>query len=83
MESQQVPSLQAVLVVAENLFMSQGKIASQCAHAAVGLYKVMIANQVPWYEAFEVRSSRPETGAGLARRSLRSVGRADSLLSHT
>ena len=46
--------VQAVLVVAANLLMTSGKIGSQCAHAAVGLYKVMMANRVPWYPAFEV-----------------------------
>ncbi len=46
--------MQAVLVVASNLLMSSGKIGSQCAHAALGLYKIIMANRVPWYPAFEV-----------------------------
>lgn len=48
----------AVLVVAANLLMTSGKIGSQCAHAAVGLYKVMMANRVPWYPAFEAQGEK-------------------------
>lgn len=53
-----VPNMQAVLVVANNLLMSSGKIGSQCAHAALGLYKIIMANRVPWYPAFEVSQSQ-------------------------
>ena len=34
--------------------MSSGKIAAQCAHAAVGLYKNMYLNSVPWLASWEV-----------------------------
>ena len=50
-------TMQAVLVVANNLLMSSGKIGSQCAHAALGLYKIIMANRVPWYPAFEVQQN--------------------------
>ena len=46
--------LQAVLVVNSALKMSSGKIAAQCAHAAVGLYKNMYINGVPWLASWEV-----------------------------
>ncbi|CAL5226907.1 g9782 [Coccomyxa viridis] len=43
----------AVLVVNSTLKMSSGKIAAQCAHAAVGLYKNMYINGVPWLASWE------------------------------
>lgn len=43
----------AVLVVNSTLKMSSGKIAAQCAHAAVGLYKNMYLNSVPWLASWE------------------------------
>ena len=46
--------LQAVLVVNSALKMGSGKIAAQCAHAAVGLYKSMYINGVPWLASWEV-----------------------------
>jgi hypothetical protein len=46
--------LQAVLVVNSTLKMSSGKVAAQCAHAAVGLYKNMYLNSLPWLAAWEV-----------------------------
>ena len=46
--------MQVVLVVLRALNMSAGKIGAQCAHAAVGLYKVLVANRVPWLSAWEV-----------------------------
>lgn len=48
--------LQVVLVVAQDLRMSPGKVAAQCAHAAVGLFKLMQASRAPWLHAWEVRS---------------------------
>ncbi len=39
---------QVVLVVAQNLGMSPGKLGAQCAHAAVGLYKLMVQRRLPW-----------------------------------
>lgn len=48
--------MQVVLVVVRALRMSPGKIGAQCAHAAVGLYKVLAANRVPWLSAWEVQS---------------------------
>ena len=52
-------SAQVVLVVAQDLRMSQGKVAAQCAHAAVGLYRVMQANRMPWLPAWEVQTIQP------------------------
>ncbi len=46
--------LQVVLVVVRSLHMSPGKIGAQCAHAAVGLYKVIVTNRAPWLSAWEV-----------------------------
>ena len=46
--------MQAVLVVNSSLKMSAGKIGAQCAHAAVGLYKQMYINGVPWLPSWEV-----------------------------
>ncbi|KAL0045326.1 hypothetical protein WJX82_003857 [Trebouxia sp. C0006] len=42
-----------VLIVVRSLHMSPGKIGAQCAHAAVGLYKVMVTNRAPWLSAWE------------------------------
>ena len=50
-------SVQAVLVVNSALKMSAGKIGAQCAHAAVGLYKQMYINGVPWLPSWEVSIS--------------------------
>ena len=47
-------AVQVVLVVAQNLHMSPGKLAAQCAHAAVGLYKLMARQRIPWLAAWEV-----------------------------
>lgn len=44
-----------VLLVVRALNMSPGKIGAQCAHAAVGLYKVTLANRAPWLSAWEFR----------------------------
>ena len=49
-------TFQVVLVVAQNLGMSPGKLGAQCAHAAVGLYKLMVRQRVPWLPAWEVRT---------------------------
>ena len=46
---------QAVLVVDTSLKMSVGKTAAQCAHAAVGVFKHMHMNAVPWLQSWEVR----------------------------
>lgn len=46
--------MQVVLLVVRALNMSPGKIGAQCAHAAVGLYKVTLANRAPWLSAWEV-----------------------------
>lgn len=46
--------LQVVLIVMRSLHMSPGKIGAQCAHAAVGLYKVIVTNRAPWLSAWEV-----------------------------
>ena len=46
--------VQVVLVVAQDLHMSPGKLAAQCAHAAVGLYKLMARQRIPWLAAWEV-----------------------------
>lgn len=46
--------MQVVLIVVRALNMSAGKIGAQCAHAAVGLYKILVANRVPWLSAWEV-----------------------------
>ncbi|DBA75181.1 TPA: ubiquitin-specific protease ubp14, variant 4 [Trebouxia sp. C0004] len=48
--------LQVVLIVVRSLHMSPGKIGAQCAHAAVGLYKVIVTNRAPWLSAWEVGS---------------------------
>lgn len=48
--------VQVVLVVAQDLHMSPGKLAAQCAHAAVGLYKLMARQRIPWLAAWEVGS---------------------------
>ena len=45
---------QAVLVVDTSLKMSVGKTAAQCAHAAVGVFKNMHINAVPWLQSWEV-----------------------------
>lgn len=45
-----------VLLVVRALNMSPGKIGAQCAHAAVGLYKVTLANRAPWLSAWEFRA---------------------------
>ncbi|DBA75180.1 TPA: ubiquitin-specific protease ubp14, variant 3 [Trebouxia sp. C0004] len=42
-----------VLIVVRSLHMSPGKIGAQCAHAAVGLYKVIVTNRAPWLSAWE------------------------------
>ncbi|KAA6424092.1 MAG: hypothetical protein FRX49_06051 [Trebouxia sp. A1-2] len=42
-----------VLIVVRSLHMSPGKIGAQCAHAAVGLYKVVVTNRAPWLSAWE------------------------------
>lgn len=34
--------------------MRPGKVGAQCAHAAVGLYKVTVAQKAPWLSAWEV-----------------------------
>ena len=47
---------QAVLVVDSSLGMSIGKTAAQCAHAAVGVFKSMHINAVPWLHTWEVSS---------------------------
>ena len=46
--------VQAVLVVDTSLKMSVGKTAAQCAHAAVGVFKNMHINAVPWLQSWEV-----------------------------
>lgn len=46
--------LQVVLIVAQDLGMSPGKVGAQCAHAAVGLYKLTVALKAPWLGAWEV-----------------------------
>ncbi|KAK9847454.1 hypothetical protein WJX84_008621 [Apatococcus fuscideae] len=47
-----------VLVVAQDLGMSPGKLAAQCAHAAVGLYKLMAHRRVPWLAAWEATGEK-------------------------
>lgn len=47
-------NLQVVLIVAQDLGMRPGKIGAQCAHAAVGLYKITVAQRAPWLSAWEV-----------------------------
>lgn len=47
-----------VLVVAARLGMSTGKTGAQCAHAAVGLYKALLAARVPWLEAWEEQGEK-------------------------
>lgn len=47
-------NLQVVLIVAQDLGMRPGKVGAQCAHAAVGLYKVTVAHKAPWLSAWEV-----------------------------
>ncbi|KAL3133837.1 hypothetical protein ABBQ32_008308 [Trebouxia sp. C0010 RCD-2024] len=42
-----------VLIVAQDLGMSPGKVGAQCAHAAVGLYKLTVALKAPWLGAWE------------------------------
>ena len=46
--------LKVVLIVRRDLNMKPGKIGAQCAHAAVGLYKVTVAQRAPWLSAWEV-----------------------------
>ena len=50
---------QVVLVVAQSLGMSQGKIAAQCAHAILGLYRRLQHNRTPWMQAWEVGKNLP------------------------
>ena len=73
-----LPCLQVVLVVPRELRMSPGKLAAQCAHAAVGLYKLMLANRVPWLASWEVRSTgsiwASEVSAGTLRFRMRCSG---------
>eukprot|EP00803_Ostreobium_quekettii_P000221 evm.model.scf_434.5 EVM.evm.TU.scf_434.5 scf_434:72530-77027(-) len=47
-----------VLVIPSELNMSPGKIASQCAHAAVGMYRVMMVSQVPWLATWESQGEK-------------------------
>lgn len=42
-----------VLLVLASLGMSAGKIAAQCAHAAVGIYKKLFNQRIPWLESWE------------------------------
>ena len=48
---------QVVLIVRQDLNMKAGKIGAQCAHAAVGLYKLTVAQRAPWLSAWEVCKS--------------------------
>ncbi|GMH42261.1 hypothetical protein BSKO_10180 [Bryopsis sp. KO-2023] len=47
-----------VLVVPRDLGLSAGKLGSQCAHAAVGMYRVMMVNRVPWLTAWEMQGEK-------------------------
>mmetsp|Transcript_36868 Transcript_36868/g.51205 ORF Transcript_36868/g.51205 Transcript_36868/m.51205 type:complete len:260 (-) Transcript_36868:8-787(-) len=47
-----------VLVVPDDVQMSPGKLAAQAAHAAVGLYKVMVLNRVAWLPIWEATGER-------------------------
>lgn len=42
-----------VLLVLASLGMSAGKIGAQCAHAAVGMYKQLVQQRVPWLRCWE------------------------------
>ncbi|GAB4814897.1 hypothetical protein N2152v2_001943 [Parachlorella kessleri] len=48
-----VAECKVVLVVAARLGMSPGKVGAQCAHAAVGLYRRLLGQRVPWLTAWE------------------------------
>ncbi|KAK3273468.1 hypothetical protein CYMTET_18290, partial [Cymbomonas tetramitiformis] len=47
-----------VLVVPVDLGMSMGKVAAQCAHAAVGHYKGLVREQVDWLSIWESTGER-------------------------
>eukprot|EP00884_Botryococcus_braunii_P010929 jgi/Botrbrau1/19838/Bobra.0124s0075.1 len=47
-----------VLVVAADLGMSTGKIAAQCAHASLGLYKLMVSSNIPWLSSWEAEGEK-------------------------
>ncbi len=51
-------ALQVVLVVADELQMSPGKLAAQCSHAAVGLYRAMSVSSTPWLDAWQEQGEK-------------------------
>lgn len=42
-----------VLVVADELGMSPGKMAAQCSHAVLGLYRALLVGKAAWVDAWE------------------------------
>ncbi|KAK9807200.1 hypothetical protein WJX73_007692 [Symbiochloris irregularis] len=53
-----------VLVVAQSLGMSSGKIAAQCAHAILGLYRRLQHKRTPWMQAWEASGEKTVVLAG-------------------
>lgn len=47
-----------VLVVADELGMSPGKIAAQCSHASLGLYRALLMSKAAWLEAWEAQGEK-------------------------
>ena len=47
-----------VLCVVASLHMGAGKVAAQAAHAAVGLYKQLLAGRVPWLGAWKAAGEK-------------------------
>ena len=48
----------------QHLNMGSGKTAAQCAHAALGLYKVICKERSPWLRAWEVSLSLSDSIPG-------------------
>ncbi|KAK9836674.1 hypothetical protein WJX74_005797 [Apatococcus lobatus] len=59
-----------VLVVAQDLHMSPGKLAAQCAHAAVGIYKLMVRQGLPLLAAWEATGEKTVVLATTSSRQL-------------
>jgi PTH2 family peptidyl-tRNA hydrolase len=45
--------LKMVMVVRTDLKMGHGKVAAQCCHACLGLYKILLKNDLPRLQAWE------------------------------
>ena len=47
-----------VLVVADELGMSPGKMAAQCSHATLGLYRALLLSKAAWLDAWEAQGEK-------------------------